>query len=459
MSLYIDMFAQDNDEPVVRSASHYYHQRRRRRAERPPEAGSVPTFESIIHHENLIAAYYELQRSAGRAPGPDGLTYALLSPGEVAANMRDLSNILANGMYRPNGCRVVPIPKSDGSGSRELRLRGIYDRVVSRVLQKALTPLWESKFLPRSMGFRPDRSAHRMLAEIELLMATRDCWVLTVDDVLKAFDNINVDDLMDDHRRNITDSRLLLLIEVVLRGGDANHKIGNDQGSPYSPMALNVRLDQALDRPYSRNPANPVMYRYADNIAIIGKDVAEATQGMDHARHLLEAAGLTLKGKDGPPADLKAGETCQLLGFTLFCKDGHLGFDLAENAWKKLEHDLKEVHWADNPPAMAKCVMAGWIRYFGPTFTSLRADTQDRLLQTLAQHGFWECFSQLTLWSLWSEAWKGWCKRRKAFHQFLQSQESSPGTAAPPAFTTPGVPCTPEAGAPAAAGASALFTF
>lgn len=439
MSLY-DLFLQDEGEPVVHSASHYYHKRSRNRSRKLLELDTLPNFESIVHHENLIATLNHLKSKAGKAPGPDHLTYSSLSRGEAASLMRDLSQLAANGSYRPNGCRVVPIPKADGSGCRELKLRSICDRVISSALQKALTPLWEPMFSPRSMGFRPDRGTHRMLAEMELVMARDDCWVLAIDDVKKAFDNVNIDDLVDDHRRHITDARLLQLVEAVLRGhGAADHKLGIDQGSPYSPMALNIRLDQALDRPYSQNPANPVMYRYADNIALICKDNNMAAQALGETNNLIQAAGLTLKGKDGPPADLKKGETCQLLGFTLLYKDGQLGFDLDENAWKKLEHALKEVYWSADPPSMAKSTIKGWINYLGPAFPSLRAETQGRLLQTMSQYGFWECYSRQSIWTLWFESWKHWCKCRKAFQQLFQSQESFPGAAAPPASTMPGV--------------------
>jgi hypothetical protein len=54
-------------------------------------------------------------------------------------------------------------------------------------------------------------------------------------------------DIMADHARYIQDESLLDLIGVVLRGNDLNKPVGIDQGSPYSPTALNVRLHHTIE--------------------------------------------------------------------------------------------------------------------------------------------------------------------------------------------------------------------
>src|SRR5262249_46240861 len=153
---------------------------------------------------------------------------------------------------------------------------------------------------------------------LERTMVETDSWVLAIDDVKDAFDHVNLDDLMDDHRRHLQDSPLLNLIEVVLRGGsNPDRKEGIEQGNAYSPTCLNVRLHHAHDLALGRGRTNPSWLRYADNLVYLTKDVPEGLRALHQSRALLRSAGLTLKGEDGPPADLREGQGAHLLGFLL----------------------------------------------------------------------------------------------------------------------------------------------
>ena len=66
------------------------------------------------------------------------------------------------------------------------------DRVVGKALHESLQPFWEKVYLRNSFGFRPGRSAWQMLAELEATMQKYDRWVLAIDDVRKAFDNVPI---------------------------------------------------------------------------------------------------------------------------------------------------------------------------------------------------------------------------------------------------------------------------
>src|SRR5205823_4356755 len=150
------------------------------------------------------------------------------------------------------------------------------------------------------------------------------------------------------HSRHITDSSLLSLIEVVLRGNDGSRQRGIDQGSPYSPTALNVRLHHAHDLGFVPGH-HPSWFRYADNVVYLCQYVSEGNQALEHATSLLEKAGLSLKGKDGPPVDLRQGQKTQLLGFTLRHRDGRAEYGLGGEAWEGLEQDLVKAHEAVDP--------------------------------------------------------------------------------------------------------------
>src|SRR5262245_26554116 len=239
------------------------------------------------------------------------------------------------------------IPKLKG-GQRTLQLSNIVDRVVSAALNKAMTPFWESIFLPCSMGFRPNRDVRHLLAELEMQMLNQKCWVLALDDIKDAFPSVIIADVMADHTNHITKSSksskssksaLLSLIQVVLQGSDEKKTRGVDQGCPYSPTALNVRLHHALDLGVNQGHHPPRYWRYADNLIWLCRSVSEGHQALDHLGRLLEPAGFFLKGEDGV-TDLRQG-TAQLLGLSLSVKNDQLHFDLGNDSWTKLARSLR----------------------------------------------------------------------------------------------------------------------
>src|SRR5262249_50409225 len=153
--------------------------------------------------------------------------------------------------------------------------------------------------------------------------------------VRKAFDTVHVTDIMAEHRRHIADDALLRLIEAVLRGSAGERRPrGIDQGSAYSPTALNVLLHRHHDLRFGRG--HPPLYRYADNLVYVCGSVAEGDQALATARQLLKSVQLTLKGQEGRPKDLWRGEEVQLLGFNLRREGKRLRPDPGPQAWRKL---------------------------------------------------------------------------------------------------------------------------
>jgi hypothetical protein len=397
----------------------FYRRRRERRgrhARSTTRGPCPPTLAAVADADNFLRVFHDLRRRAGRAPGPDGLTYADLGRGEAAGVLRDLARAVRDGTYRPGPGRRVSVPKGHGQGRRTLTLRGVCDRVVAAALNGALTPFWEGVFLPGSMGFRPGRGAWRLLAALEATVVGRGLWALAVDDVRRAFDSVRVDDALEDHRRHLRDEGLLGLVAAVL-GGHAGRAVGIDQGCPYSPTALNVRLHFAHDLGLSRGPTNPPWLRYADNLAYACRDVTEGRQALDLARHTLGQAGFLLKEEDGPPADLRRGDEAQLLGFTLRHDRGRLACGLGKDAWEGLGQALDEAHGADDPPAAARAVVLGWVSAQGPAFEDLRAIGPGRALDTAAAHGFREITSPGELSERLAASYDRWCGLRREAYQ------------------------------------------
>jgi hypothetical protein len=358
----------------------------------------LPTVEEVAAPDNLVRTFHALKAKAGQAPGPDGLTYGDLSRREVCQVLRELAAAVCAGTYEPGPGRLVSIPKP-GGGTRTLTIRDLGFRVVAAALNEGLTPYWETVFLPCSMGFWPGRGAWAVLAKLGQVMAEEGRWVLATDDVRKAFDTVHVTDIMAEHRRHIADDALLRLTEAVLRGSAGERRQrGIDQGSAYSPTALNVLLHRHHDLGFGQG--HPPLYRYADNLAFVCRSVAEGEQALASASRLLEGVRLTLKGQEGQPKDLWRGEEVQLLGFILRRKGSRLRLVPGPNAWRKLQQSLLKAHRADNPAAAAEMAVRGWVNGYGPAFESLRDDTVERILRTTSRYGFREIGSpgELTVW-------------------------------------------------------------
>jgi hypothetical protein len=385
----------------------YRHRFKARQRPRRVTVPAVPSLRQLASADNLIDTYYSMRSRAGQAPGPDGLSYCDLSPGEVAHIMRGLSTAVLAGSYRPGPTRKVRVPKPRG-GHRTLSLGNLCDRVLAGALNTALGPLWESIFLPCSYGFRPRRGTWLLLAELGAAMTREGLWVLGLGDVMNAFPSLPIGDTLADHARYITEPSLLTLTEVVLRGGDdTERQRGIDQGSPYSPTALNVRLHHSLDLELMQGH-HPLRhyFRYADDLTLLHRSVPEGRQALSQVSRSLTRNGFVLK--DGADVhDLRTGEA-QLLGFLLSKRDEKLRLEPGKHAWTKLEQALVRTHETVNPTETARLVVDGWITSYGPVFEDWRVHTLDRLLMTAAKSGHREVTSPEGLADQCELAWRRW---------------------------------------------------
>lgn len=147
-----------------------------------------------------------------------------------------------------------------------LMLRCICDRVIARGLLDTLSPYWEEQFLDCSHGFRPGRGVLTFLALLVQTIEDEQRFVLAVDDVRAAFDNLHIATALDLFAEQVTDAGLLSLVETVLRGGDTGRTVGVDQGSALSGLALNMALHWHVDLHTTADAGFPPRLRYADNM-------------------------------------------------------------------------------------------------------------------------------------------------------------------------------------------------
>jgi retron-type reverse transcriptase len=347
------------------------------------------TLRDVAHHERLLAAYGELRRKGGRAPGADGLAFDDLSRAEVAGVLRSIWRRIDDGTYRPAPARRQRIPKR-GGGHRTLNIRTIFDRAVGKALALTLSPLLDPLFFPTSFGFRPNLSHLEMLAAIETRLVATDSWVLAIDDIRQAFDYVPIATAVSNYRRLLGDCDLVRLIEAVLRGHSGHQRSrGIDQGCPFSPVTLNVVLHDILDRPLSTDRDLPPLYRYADNLAFACNGVPEGGRALQRARETLQAYGFELKGQDGPPVDLRQPDThAHLLGFRISRQNGRAKYELGDEAYEELRDELEQAHLSDQPGLTARAVAQGWLWGHAPALeTDAEAGVIRRTLNTAGRAG------------------------------------------------------------------------
>ena len=118
-----------------------------------------------MHHlsvENLRACFEALDGQ--KAIGVDGVTKEQYGE-DLEINLQNLHRRLHQMSYRPQPVRQVEIPKEDGS-MRPLGISCIEDKIVQEMARRILEAIYEPGFIDSSYGFRPQRSCHDALRQV-----------------------------------------------------------------------------------------------------------------------------------------------------------------------------------------------------------------------------------------------------------------------------------------------------
>jgi len=419
-------------------------ERERRKVRKRSAQGPLPPLKTIVNSENLIRVYYELQRHGGQASGPDRITYDGLSKREVCRIMRQLSQQIIAGRYQPSQARTVRIRKANG-GHRTLNLRSIVYRVVAAAVTNALGPDYERRFLSGSHGYRPHRGVSTMLLALEQIVAEQQRFVIAQDDIKACFDHIPIAYVREILERDIAAPDLLtLVVEKILAGHPSEQRtVGIDQGSPLSPLMMNVALHHALDLPFSEQAAHPPWLRYADNLVYPSRCAHEGTAAVQAAQELLKPIGMTLKGQDGKPVDIRE-EPANILGLALRWENGQIEYDLTEEPWSNLEQALSEAN-AGTSPAAAEQAVAGWMEAYGPAFEGKRDEPAlDRILETAVAAGYRE-ISRHRLKSCLQSSKDRWAHKKDCARRVLMGIKGErKGRGAPLTTDRPGISTCPR---------------
>jgi len=160
--------------------------------------------------------------------------------------MDDIILSLRDESYRPSPSRTTYIPKKNGK-MRKLSFPNGKDKLVQECVRIILECIYEPTFSNLSHGFRPNRSIHSAIAQIETWKSAT--WFIE-GDISQCFDDVDHRVLESILRERINDERFIRLINKLLKAGYLDTepqfhktKLGTGQGSICSPILANIYLD------------------------------------------------------------------------------------------------------------------------------------------------------------------------------------------------------------------------
>jgi RNA-directed DNA polymerase len=354
-------------------------------------------FTHVIHHfnkESLRACFHELD--GRKALGIDGIDKA--SYGEnLDENLRDLMDRMKRMAYIPGAVRQVLIPK-DGKpdASRPLGISNFEDKLVQKMMQKILESIYEPLFHSDSFGFRPGRSCHDAIKEMNEHLYTHEVETVIDVDLSNYFGSISHQEAIKIIRKKISDPRLIRYLIRMFKSGmltDGELTVSDEgvvQGSCCSPVIANVFADEVICQWFEKTVKSHCdgevkLIIYADDLVICCQYHKDALKVKTALGRRLQKYGLKMneeKTKLVPfsKRKQKLGEdqgTFDFLGFTFYLGKSRKGFYMAKakTNGKRFIAKLKKVNeWARsfrNKLSMkqlmktAAAKLRGHVQYYG----------------------------------------------------------------------------------------------
>lgn len=240
----------------------------------------------LINEESLAACYRELKKD--KACGIDGVRVEAYGA-NLEENLRKLVIRMKAKRYRPKPVRRVYIPKPGKRGKRPLGIPAVEDKLVQLMLKKILEAIFEQDFLDCSHGFRPGRSCHRAVDQVDKVVMTRPVNYIVEVDIEKFFDSVRHYWLLRCIEERVSDPNFLWLIRRFLKAGIVEEgkwlksHIGTPQGGVVSPLLANIYLHYVLDlwferkyRPQARGYVQ--LIRYCDDFVVACESREDAGQ-------------------------------------------------------------------------------------------------------------------------------------------------------------------------------------
>jgi group II intron reverse transcriptase/maturase len=272
--------------------------------------------DKIYKMKNLELAWERVRRNKG-AGGVDGQSIGQFE-GSCSTNLKRLHEELKSDTYQPQPVRQKMIPKQGQPGrQRPLGIPTVYDRVCQQALLNRLEVIFEPVFDDANFGYRKGRSPKDALRKIWKEAQSGYEWIVDAD-LKDFFGSVDHEKLMTLINQRVSDSRVLKLIEKMLKAGcyvQGNRlptEKGTPQGGVVSPLLSNILLtpfDCEMRRKGYR------ITRWADDWVITCRTRAEAKAALKTAGKILGKLGVVLHAEKTRVVNVRHG--FEFLGYKI----------------------------------------------------------------------------------------------------------------------------------------------
>jgi RNA-directed DNA polymerase len=363
------------------------------KAKQEPDFRFYSLYDKVCWTETLTQAYRQAKANDGAA-GVDGIRFEDIESYGVERWLAELRQELVEETYRPQPVRRVMIPKP-GGGERPLGIPTLRDRVVQTAVVLILGPIFEADFEDNVYAYRPERSAHDALAEVQKRLYGGQEHVVDAD-VTKYFDTIPHAELLQSVARRVADGKILRLLKLWLKSpvedrdergnrrmtGGKKSKQGTPQGGVISPLLANIYINRLL-RHWRKTGASQRLGQivsYADDFVILCASRRQAEESLALVSHWLEKLGLTIHPTKTRLCHARE-ESFDFLGYTFgparHWRTGrrHISAQPSRKSQKRLKEKVNTLLFRGNPTPWPELrdrlnrLLSGWAQYFSFGFT------------------------------------------------------------------------------------------
>ena len=130
--------------------------------ERSEKHSKLQTLMHYVNNDSLMREH--ALQSGNKASGVDRVTKSEYGQ-QLDENIEDLLKRMRSFSYRPKPVRRTYIPKANGK-VRPLGIPSYEDKLVQGAMARVLNSVYEPRFLDCSYGFRPQKSCHDVIRDI-----------------------------------------------------------------------------------------------------------------------------------------------------------------------------------------------------------------------------------------------------------------------------------------------------
>lgn len=172
------------------------------------------SIKSICNIKNLVLAYETIKSNPGNmTSGIDTITLDGLN----LEYLKKVKEKLKAGVFKFTPARRVQIPKPGKTETRPLTIASPWEKLVQKAIQQIIEPVYETKFLESSHGFRPKRGTRTAIAYLEAKF--QSVQYIIEADFSKAFEKIPHIKLLEILKEDIECEKTLTLLKSGLQAG------------------------------------------------------------------------------------------------------------------------------------------------------------------------------------------------------------------------------------------------